>query len=97
MGQQLGVQVGAFLGERGADVVWAGWSTACGTCWLWPGALGAEAAVTASAPVGPQAWARKARSRRELPTTKTEEKAIAAPAIIGLSRPAAASGRAATL
>ncbi len=40
---------------------------------------------------------RKRRSRRLLVTTKTEEKAIAAPAIIGLSRPAAASGIAATL
>lgn len=37
------------------------------------------------------------RSRSELPTTKTDENAIAAPAIIGLSSPAAASGRAATL
>ena len=37
------------------------------------------------------------RSRSELLTTNTEENAIAAPAIIGLSRPAAASGRAATL
>ncbi len=40
---------------------------------------------------------RKVRSRRLLPTTNTEEKAIAAPAIIGLSSPAAASGSAATL
>ena len=39
----------------------------------------------------------KDRSRRLLVTTKTEEKAIAAPAIIGLSMPNAASGRAATL
>jgi cytochrome c-type biogenesis protein len=39
----------------------------------------------------------KDRSRRLLVTTKTEEKAIAAPAIIGLSIPKAASGRAATL
>lgn len=39
----------------------------------------------------------KERSRRLLVTTKTEEKAIAAPAIIGFSSPAAASGRAATL
>jgi hypothetical protein len=36
-------------------------------------------------------------SRRLLLTTKAELKAIAAPAIIGLSRPAAASGIAATL
>lgn len=39
----------------------------------------------------------KERSRRLLVTTKTEEKAIAAPAIIGFSSPAAASGSAATL
>ncbi len=39
----------------------------------------------------------KFRSRRLLPTTNTEENAIAAPAIIGLSSPAAASGSAATL
>jgi hypothetical protein len=46
---------------------------------------------------GPGPGQAKRRRRSELPTTKTEEKAIAAPAIIGLSRPAAASGRAATL
>ncbi len=39
----------------------------------------------------------KDRSRRLLLTTKTDENAIAAPAIIGLSMPSAASGRAATL
>ena len=39
----------------------------------------------------------KARSRRLLLTTKTELNAIAAPAIIGLSRPIAASGSAARL
>ena len=39
----------------------------------------------------------KPRSRRLLVTTKTELNAIAAPAIIGLSSPAAASGIAATL
>ena len=39
----------------------------------------------------------KPRSRRLLVTTNTDEKAMAAPASIGLSRPAAASGRAATL
>ena len=39
----------------------------------------------------------KARSRRLLVTTNTDENAIAAPAIIGFSRPAAASGSAATL
>ena len=41
--------------------------------------------------------ASKRRSRSELPTTSTDENAIAAPAIIGLSRPSAASGIAATL
>ena len=45
---------------------------------------------------GPESY-RKARSRRLLVTTNTDEKAIAAPAIIGLSSPAAASGIAATL
>ena len=40
---------------------------------------------------------RKLRSRRLLVTTRTLEAAIAAPAIIGVSRPAAASGMAATL
>jgi len=39
----------------------------------------------------------KRRRRRLLLTTNTEDSAIAAPAIIGLSSPAAASGRAATL
>ncbi len=39
----------------------------------------------------------KDRRRRLFVTTNTDEKAIAAPAIIGLSIPAAASGRAATL
>ena len=41
--------------------------------------------------------ARKRRSRRLLLTTNTEENAIAAPAISGLSSPAMASGSAATL
>ena len=41
------------------------------------------------------AW--KRRSRRLLLTTNTEENAIAAPAISGLSSPAMASGSAATL
>jgi hypothetical protein len=40
---------------------------------------------------------RKRRSRRLFVTTKTLEKAIAAPATSGLSTPAAASGIAATL
>jgi len=40
---------------------------------------------------------RKRRNRRLFATTKIELNAIAAPAIIGLSRPAAASGSAATL
>ncbi|CAM5430355.1 hypothetical protein SALBM311S_06998 [Streptomyces alboniger] len=39
----------------------------------------------------------KPRRRRLLPTTNTEENAIAAPAIIGLRSPEAARGRAATL
>ena len=37
------------------------------------------------------------RKRREFVTTKTELNAIVRPAIIGLSRPKAASGMAATL
>ena len=48
-------------------------------------------------PRGNQAKERNLRSRRLLVTTKTEEKAMAAPAIIGLSSPATASGIAATL
>jgi hypothetical protein len=40
---------------------------------------------------------RNRRSRRLFDTTKTDENAIAAPASIGFSSPAAASGRAATL
>jgi hypothetical protein len=44
-----------------------------------------------------QRAARKRRRRRLLLTTKTLENAIAAPAIMGLSSPAAARGRAATL
>lgn len=44
-----------------------------------------------------QTAARNLRSRRLLATTNTEENAIAAPAIIGLRSPAAASGSAATL
>src|SRR5699024_493286 len=40
---------------------------------------------------------RARRRRSEFPTTRTELAAIAAPAIIGLSRPSAASGMAATL
>src|SRR5699024_11434038 len=40
---------------------------------------------------------RNRRSRRLLVTTNTEENAIAAPASIGLSSPAAATGMAATL
>ena len=39
----------------------------------------------------------KRRRRSEFETTETLEKPIAAPAISGLSRPAAASGIAATL
>ena len=43
------------------------------------------------------AFAPKLRMRKLLETTKKDEKAIAAPAISGLSRPAAAIGIAATL
>jgi hypothetical protein len=53
--------------------------------------LGVEVAVGA----GRAGWNR--RSRRLLVTTKTLENAMAAPAIMGLSSPAAATGRAATL
>ena len=60
---------------------------------VWTGVLGVVGhRVTSVAVVG-----RKVRSRRLLLTTKTLEKAIAAPASIGLSRPSAASGMAATL
>ena len=45
----------------------------------------------------PRRTLRKRRSRSEFVTTKTLEKAIAAAATIGLSRPATASGIAATL
>src|SRR5262245_45986081 len=45
----------------------------------------------------PWRWLRKRRSRRLLLTTKRLEAAIAAAAIIGFSRPATASGIAATL
>ena len=52
--------------------------------------------VPATAQVCPLA-ARNRRRRRLLVTTNTEENAIAAPASSGLSMPAAARGRAATL
>jgi AcrR family transcriptional regulator len=42
-------------------------------------------------------WERNPRSRRLLDTTNTDERAMAAPASIGLSSPAAARGSAATL
>ncbi|MGY3681874.1 hypothetical protein ACVWXU_005497 [Streptomyces sp. TE33382] len=62
------------------------------------GGAGPVALAATVAFSGPHAQeALNPRSRSELPTTKTEEKAIAAPAIIGLSSPAAASGRAPTL
>lgn len=63
----------------------------------------AEAAGTLSSPAASAALGRlrfdhlNPRSRRLLLTTKTLENAIAAPAIMGLSNPMAASGRAATL
>ena len=53
--------------------------------------------VDPPAVVGASVSGRKVRSRRLLETTNTELSAIAAPAMIGLSRPAAARGRAATL
>jgi hypothetical protein len=61
------------------------------TAWLaadlWRGGESAPAVETG----------RRRRSRRLLVTTNTDEKAMAAPAIMGLSSPAAARGRAATL
>ena len=60
-----------------------------------PGARRSRVARGRPSSCGAAGW--KRRSRRLLVTTKTEEKAIAAPAIIGLSRPGAASGSAATL
>ena len=54
-----------------------------------------DADSAAGVPVA--APAAKRRSRKLLDTTKTELNAIAAPAIMGLSSPAAASGIAATL
>lgn len=58
--------------------------------------LGAALPVGACARRGYRAGVNR-RSRRLLLTTNAELKAIAAPAISGLSRPAAASGNAATL
>ncbi len=55
------------------------------------------AATTGQPRASVSAIGRKPRSRRLLETTNTDENAIAAPAIIGLSSPAAASGTAATL
>ena len=60
---------------------------------VWAGVVGVVGhRVTSVAVVG-----RKVRSRRLLLTTKALEKAMAAPASIGLSRPSAARGMAATL
>ena len=50
--------------------------------------------VEAGLPLSPTAAARKRRSRRLFETTNTLDSAIAAPAITGLSNPAAASGSA---
>ncbi len=58
-----------------------------------PGLIGPGASAEGAMPCSHL----KDRSLRLLVTTKTDEKAIAAPAIIGLSMPRAASGRAATL
>ncbi len=64
-----------------------------------PTATGSSAARRAMSSPGPASVIelRKAFSRRLLLTTKTELNAMAAPAIMGLSRPAAARGRAAML
>src|SRR3954451_17115721 len=64
-----------------------------------PGGLGAAGGrhVIAVRAGGRRCHGATRRSRRLLVTTNTELNAIAAPAIIALSRPAAASGSAATL
>ncbi|MDQ0923411.1 hypothetical protein QF038_001919 [Pseudarthrobacter sp. W1I19] len=59
--------------------------------------IGCRARERAPAGGGFPAWLLKERRRRLLVTTKTLEKAIAAPASIGLSKPRAANGIAATL
>jgi hypothetical protein len=61
--------------------------------------VGRFADVRAGPPGQTVCWfaLRNPRRRRLLLTTNTDENAMAAPAIIGLSRPSAASGRAATL
>jgi hypothetical protein len=61
------------------------------------GWVGEGGAALRTAPRGQTCLERKRRRRRALATTETLENAIAAPAISGLRRPAAASGRAATL
>ena len=61
-------------------------------------AAGPELPSAAQAPTAPLLpRQRKRRSRRLLVTTNTLEQAMAAPAMSGLSSPAAASGMAATL
>ncbi len=65
-------------------------------CWRW------HEVVTAAVPPVTRSRAhaatdRNLRSRRLLVTTNTDERAIASPAIMGLSRPSAARGTAATL
>ena len=70
-------------GEPPPDRVLVGWWRA-----------GHAPSLGGGAPAGRQA---KRRSRSELLTTSTDENAMAAPAIIGLSSPNAASGIAATL
>lgn len=58
---------------------------------------GALAQSSGSTGAAARVSARNVRSRRLLDSTNTLDNAIAAPAIIGLSRPAAASGTAAML
>lgn len=88
----------SFLWGRDRRVPTVGYA-----CPGWSGAGGGRvSALAAGVLVSPDSCAGsfaavKPRSRRLLVTTKTEEKAIAAPASIGLSRPAAARGSAATL
>ena len=76
-------------GERGSEAL------AVGRCAATPAEGGRRAPP--SSPSRFSGSGAKPRSRRLLVTTNTELNAIAAPAIIGLSSPAAASGIAATL
>ena len=81
---------GCLRRTAGAGAIAGGLSTSCR--WM---VVVVGHGVTSSGGGAGVGW--KVRSRRLLLTTKTLEKAMAAPAIIGLSRPSAASGMAATL